>query len=318
MKKSLIAEIILFIILIVVLCFVGTKAFKHTFDIGTTYHLSFNDIDGIVIGSPVRILGVDIGHVTKIKTGYDEIFVDFVVTDSRVKLPQGTQATIEFFGLAGSRSIELTPPDGKTNAQGILVTPPIRIGDAFDIMGEFLKATMVSIGGLYEFAKDKTLEEVESQTASLVKTTIEADDKVAELTSVMEKGGAALHKSFAGTTKGMTRVYNETIALSPSENVNNVKYAINLFRRNLKKIHRNIKGLNKQAKEATQTANYITSKVADIYQQVKNVDGLHNAFSELDIAMKEFDKNLTQENLDKIYNLMENIRLMTEQVEKEL
>ena len=80
--------------LLSILGFLGLKIFRNAFDIGTTYHVAFHDIDSIVIGSPVRILGVGIGHVTKIQTDYDKIFVDFVVTNDSVKLPQGTKATI--------------------------------------------------------------------------------------------------------------------------------------------------------------------------------------------------------------------------------
>ena len=55
-------------------------------------------------------------------------------TNDKIKLPQGTKATIEFFGIAGSRSIELTPLDKNSNEKGIVVRDPIRIGDAFAIM----------------------------------------------------------------------------------------------------------------------------------------------------------------------------------------
>ena len=305
MKKSLIIEFVIFIVLSVLLVGTGSRIIKHTFDIGQTYHIAFSDIDSIVIGSPVRILGVDIGHVTKIQTDYDKIFVDFVVTDSNVKLPQGTKATIEFFGLAGSRSIELTPPNSKTDAQGILVTPPIRIGDAFDIMGEFLKATMASIAGLAEFSKGKTLAEVENQTASFVKATIDADDKVVALTSTIEKGGAKLHESFLGTTKGMTRLYNETAALNAAENVNRVKASINGFKRYLKRTQRQIRHFNEEAEKYSAAANYACHKISSAYNQIDNIEGLYLAFEGLEVAMKELDKNLSQESLDKVYDLFE-------------
>ena len=63
---------IIFAILILTLAIFGVKLFKNTFDIGKTYTISFQDINGIEIGSPVRILGVDVGHVTKIKNDFDE------------------------------------------------------------------------------------------------------------------------------------------------------------------------------------------------------------------------------------------------------
>ena len=188
MKKSFIAELFLFLLLLGILALLGANIFKHTFDIGTTYHVAFHDIDSIVVGSPVRILGVDIGHVTKIQTGYDKIYVDFVVTNENVKLPQGTKATIEFFGIAGSRSIELTPPDKNTEEKGIIVRDPIRIGDAFSIMEEFLRATMASIAGVYQFAKNRTQDNAVRDTANMLNATNQADDKIADITNIIQEG----------------------------------------------------------------------------------------------------------------------------------
>ena len=318
MKKSLIVELFIFAILTTMLVVVGTKVVKHTFDIGTTYHLAFKDIDGIVIGSPVRILGVDIGHVTKIQSNFDEIYIDFVVTHDKVKIPQGTKATIEFFGLAGSRSIELTPPDSKTNAQGILIEAPIRIGDAFDIMAQFARAMMVSVGGLYEFAKNRTQREVEMTTAAFLNNTNNADDSIENLTNIIQQGGAKVHKSFEGTTKGMTRVYDEAQMLNVSRNINVAKYATNLTKRSLIKFHRKIKDFNKYSEISTNNVNYACKKIEGIGEKVKQLDGLHNAFVNLDSALCTLDKNLSQENLDKVYDSMDYVRILSENLKDKI
>lgn len=318
MKKSFIIEICLFVIFVCTIGFLGGKFIKHTFDIGTTYHLVFKDIYGIEIGSPVRILGVDIGHVTKIQNNYNEIYVDFVVPNSNIKLPDGTQATIEFFGIAGSRSIELTPPNQKTNAQGILINEPLRLGDAIDIMEKFAEAMMASVSGLYDFAKARTQQQVEQTTANLLKATNEADDKVVNLTATIEKGGAKLHKSFKGTNKGMTRLYDEATRLNAHENINKGRYVINVSKRYLVKLHKNIKTLNKETKDIFATAAFVSQNIENINYQTEIINKLNEAFDSFDNAMIDLNNNLTQENLDKAYDKIEEIKLQSENIKNSI
>ena len=45
-----------------------------------------------------------------------------------MKIPNGTVARVEFYGMGGSKSIELMPPDGSSNV-GILTGDNIRIND---------------------------------------------------------------------------------------------------------------------------------------------------------------------------------------------
>ena len=73
-----------------------------------------NDVDGLIVGSPVRMMGIEVGHITKIKPTNEEIYVKFIITDKTVLIPQGTVATVEFNGMAGSKSLELYLPDKNT------------------------------------------------------------------------------------------------------------------------------------------------------------------------------------------------------------
>ncbi len=318
MKKSLIIELFIFLILTTALGFVGAKFIKHTFDIGTTYHVTFHDIYGIEIGSPVRILGVDIGHVTKIQSAYDEIFVDFVVTNDKVKIPQGTHATIEFFGLAGSRSIELTPPNGKTDEQGVVTNDPIRIGDALSIMSKFARAMMVSVGGLYEFAKNRTQGQVEETTAKFLTTTKNTNIALDNITSTIEDGGAKLHKSFEGTTKGMKRVCDDAEKLNVAHLFNIGRYTANVTKHSLIRFHRKVKDFNKKAKTCTNGVDYACATIANVKVKVEDVDGLYKAFDGLDDALNSFDKSLTQENLDKVYDMMDKVRIFSENLKDKI
>lgn len=107
------------------------------------YNIFMPDVDGLIVGSPVRALGIEIGHVIKIQPMKDEVFVRFIVTDESVQLPQGTQATVEFSGMAGSKSLELYLPDKDTYIDSsvplLSVTPPKRLSDATGLLNEMFK-----------------------------------------------------------------------------------------------------------------------------------------------------------------------------------
>lgn len=107
------------------------------------YHIYLQDVDGLIEGSPVRMMGVEVGYITKIKPINNEVYVKFILTNPDVYIPQGTEATVEFFGMAGSKSLELYLPDENTardNSTPLLVaTTPKRLHDAFDLLNKMYK-----------------------------------------------------------------------------------------------------------------------------------------------------------------------------------
>jgi len=312
MKKAYIIEIIILIILLSILTVLGIKIFKNTFDIGTTYHVAFHDIDSIVVGSPVKLLGVDIGHVTKLKSASDIIYVDFVVADPKLKLPEGTTASIEFFGIAGSRSIALTPPDKNSTEKGIIIKEPIRIGDAFSIMAKFIRATMVSIGGLYEFTKDKDKDSVDRMTQNFLITTSQADDKIVNLSNKIEKGGANVRTRITNITTGMEQINNHIESLNVAKRYNLGKYTINISRRSLIRMYNGVKTFNENSDIYSRKAISISENIDKTKKQFSKIEDVCDAMSKFNDAVTSLNNSLTQENLDKVYDTFENLRLFSE------
>ena len=99
-----------------------------------------SDVDGLIVGSPVRMMGIEVGHITKIKPTNEEVFVKFILTDKNMQLPQGTIATVEFSGMAGSKSLELYLPNQSTyintDVPILEVDPPKRLHDAMGLLNE--------------------------------------------------------------------------------------------------------------------------------------------------------------------------------------
>ena len=104
------------------------------------YTIFMNDVDGLIEGSPVRMMGIEVGYITKIKPTNGEVYIKFLITDDTVTIPQGTVATVEFNGMAGSKSLELYLPDENTyidkNVPLITVNQPKRLHDAAGLLSD--------------------------------------------------------------------------------------------------------------------------------------------------------------------------------------
>ena len=73
-------------------------------------------------------MGINVGYVRSLKSKDKHINVQILVTKENMKIPNGTVARVEFYGLGGSKSIELMPPDGSCDV-GILTGDTIRLND---------------------------------------------------------------------------------------------------------------------------------------------------------------------------------------------
>ncbi len=96
-----------------------------------SYYLFFDDAGGLVKGSPVRLMGMNIGYVRDVKIFENKVFVSFLVTKENVKVPNRATATIEFYGLGGSTSLELSQKTSadEENEDTIIPSDTYRIQD---------------------------------------------------------------------------------------------------------------------------------------------------------------------------------------------
>lgn len=113
-----------------------------------TYYLFFDDANGLVRGSCVRLMGINIGYIRQVKIFDNKVFVSFLVTEKDVTIPKCARANIEFYGLGGSTSLELTPANASDilNAEEIIPSKSYRVQDFWD--GQSLVANvMIDIYG---------------------------------------------------------------------------------------------------------------------------------------------------------------------------
>ncbi len=103
-----------------------------------TYQIFMPDVDGLIVGSPVKFMGVQVGYIGKIKIVRDEVYLKIVMTDKNATLPKGSIATVEFNGMGGSKSLEVYPPTKESIAMNnlIAVQSPKRLNDAMGLLSE--------------------------------------------------------------------------------------------------------------------------------------------------------------------------------------
>lgn len=155
-------ELIIWLIILVILSSICVFLCKKYDDTYVSHTIYMPDVDGLIVGSPIHIMGIPVGYVTKTKIiNENEIKVVFKLTNRSIKLPKGTVATVEFSGLGGSKSLELYPPDsgkipnelvGKNDY--ILVDRPKRLRDSMSLLYQMYKTLMNIIYTVTIFSKD--------------------------------------------------------------------------------------------------------------------------------------------------------------------
>ncbi len=169
-----IIELVLWAIVAIFISFVFVFANSLKEQESNSYYLFFSDIDGLMKGSPVRLMGKQIGYVQDIKVFDSKVFVSFLITENNVKIPEQATATVEFYGLGGSKSLEINPSlAGNNGKEDIIITKePYRVQDFYDVQSSMAK-TLVKM--------------TNSFTASIKESNIHSKRKVLKVSSKVKK-----------------------------------------------------------------------------------------------------------------------------------
>jgi hypothetical protein len=73
--------------------------------------LRFKDSSELSAGSPVRLMGTEVGWVHNVRFKKDHVQVKLRFYRDSPHIPPGSEFTIEFTGIAGAKCVEITPPD---------------------------------------------------------------------------------------------------------------------------------------------------------------------------------------------------------------
>lgn len=160
MKKHTLwlTEFLVWVLILFGVLFVGAYFYSVHIKKNYTYYAFFNDVDGLIKGSPVKMLGYQIGYVSNISLiNNDDVFVTFVITEKDITMPDSMVATVEFTGMGGSKSLELTPADSKSKNNIITVTQPKRVQDIYVNQTVIAQNLVLMSAGFMKMANDRTV-----------------------------------------------------------------------------------------------------------------------------------------------------------------
>lgn len=155
-----------FIIWFFILCLVvsGVRIYRYNkVKELVTYQLFMPDVDGIIVGSPVKFMGVQVGYVDKIKIISDNVYLKIVITDKNVTLPKGSIATVEFYGMGGAKSLEVYPPTEESLASNklVVIQSPKRLHDSLSLLNTMFDKIDSIMGRMSFFANEVDINEVD-------------------------------------------------------------------------------------------------------------------------------------------------------------
>lgn len=160
MKKHTLwlTEFLVWMLVLFCTLFIGIYTYSVYVKKNYTYYAFFNDVDGLIKGSPVKMLGYQIGYVSGISLiNDDDVFVSFVITDRDINMPDSMVATVEFTGMGGSKSLELTPVSSKEKKNIISVTQPRRVQDIYVNQTVIAQNLVLMSAGFMKMANDRTV-----------------------------------------------------------------------------------------------------------------------------------------------------------------
>lgn len=143
------AEFVIWLIIIAV-AVLGFRYYKYQNQKQyKSYQIFMEDVDGLIVGSPVKFLGVQIGYVKKIQIISSSVYIKFVITQKGLVLPVGALATVEASGLGGSKALEIYPPKKGVYHDKIIITKdPTRLGKVMSLFNDIFKEMDAIFGTL--------------------------------------------------------------------------------------------------------------------------------------------------------------------------
>lgn len=189
MKKEYIIEILIIIFASIVLAGLIAYGVKKTVYDKNLYTLYFRDVDGIIPGSPVKFMGVTVGHVSRLTLKGNKIKAVIFVSKPNIKIPDCANARVEFSGIIGSKYIEITPPDGSGKCGGIIANDPLRVSIIVEILDIYNRAFKGLENGIKKFSGQDTeflMQEVRKKTGNFTELD-KTLNKIPEIQSKMNK-----------------------------------------------------------------------------------------------------------------------------------
>ena len=320
MKKKIftLIEILFCIVLFFVPFLFIVSLFHPDLNIKKTYNVSFEDVNGIITGTPINFAGHNVGYVKKLKINGNKVDAKLAIITKEFEMPECAVIKIEETGLGGSRSLEIYSCDNTDMPNGIYTVKPKKINDILEDANVFSKNLVEGMGNMYlglnasyggktheDFVKLQ--DKLQSNKKDLNKMSVDLVNSKTKIKENLPKMNINLEKNID---------YFSKIDINPEE----IKFKA---KRNQKAIKNMEKTLNKytpqQYKFMAQTLYKETEilKYINLRKIYKNLDEINEIMDSTQNILHSIKNNFESEQLEKTSKTMENIRKDTENLIKE-
>ncbi len=280
MKKFafLLLEILIGILLLSILFFPGIYKFREYVNSYPCYTVRFKDVDGLNVGSPVRLMGIQIGHVIKLELLESEIYVTFRITKKNTPIADGSIASVQFTGLAGSKSLEIKAP-GKfstKNKKVIYSIEPVRISSVMQVQTTISENVLEFCRGILGFFSKERIETTKVNVKNTSEYMQETNQSINSTLNMIKSSSSDIVKDTKeikqfvdGQNKNLTKAYESFKSVSKDKNLKD----------NIEKIQTTVEEL---------------SSSTDINEVNKKVSALTNNINNIDSKVKDFNKGINK------------------------
>ncbi|MDD3150020.1 MAG: MlaD family protein [Candidatus Gastranaerophilales bacterium] len=318
MKKKHIhlIEVTIWLIIISLISLIGIYIAKENFAPKEFYHVKFKDVDGLIVGSPVRMMGIQIGHVSQIKPIYDSVFLTFVVTKKDIKIPKNALVNVEFTGMAGSKSLEIAPCN---NCHGFDVIEPIRVDYVMEAQNKLAEALLTTTKGSLEIFDNGDTHTYKDTINFAKKITEDMTNQFLESDKIIKEANQSVVNTLNPIKKSLEKKKNSLnfIQKQPEnkkDNVENILKAISKSSQMAKKslTEENLEKLNIELLKIKNNLNLINENMP----QKKNLTEIFDKMSEKLENLPTF--NLSQSEIDDIKNKLDEFNNSIESLMQEI
>ena len=265
----LLLEITIGILLFSLLLFVGIDKFREHIYAHPTYTVTFKDVDGLSVGSPVRLMGKQVGNIVKLELYESEIYVTFRIAKKNTIIPDGSIASIQFTGLAGSRSLEIMPQKRKflTNNKIIYSQEPIRISSLMQVQTTIFENLLEFCRGMLTFLSKNSIDSTKKNlqtTSEYMKESNQSMDgalkNIKESGSDISKNTKEIKQFMNEQNKNLDSAYKSFNKLSKDQKLKN----------NMDTIQTTVENLSATTDTASKKVSEVTGNLNNFNSNVKN------------------------------------------------
>ena len=258
----LLLEITIGILLFSLLLFVGINKFKEHIYTQPTYTVTFKDVDGLSVGSPVRLMGKQVGNIIKLELYESEIYVTFRIAEKNIVIPDESIASIQFTGLAGSRSLEIMPQKRKfsINKNIIYAQEPVRINSILQVQTTIFENVLEFCRGMLAFLSKNSIDSTKKNLKNTSEYMQESNQSLDETFKNIKNSSSDLSKN----TKEIQQFMNEQ-----NKNLDSAYKSFNKLSKD-QKLKNNMDGIQTTVENLSATTNTANKKVSEVTNNLNN------------------------------------------------